>query len=57
VIVLGIAQVLLLPFAGIYGADAAILFTFSTMAHWRYRLLFNPASLEGNLAPHFELLA
>jgi O-antigen/teichoic acid export membrane protein len=41
-VVLTFAQGLLLPFAGLYGAGAAILLTFSAMAFWRYRLLFNP---------------
>ena len=44
VIVLMLAQGLLLPFSGLYGAGAAILFTFSAIALWRYKLLFNPAS-------------
>jgi O-antigen/teichoic acid export membrane protein len=44
VIVLVLAQGLLLPFAGLYGAGAAILFTFSAITFWRYKLLFNPAS-------------
>jgi O-antigen/teichoic acid export membrane protein len=45
VIVLTLAQILLLPFAGLYGAGAAILFTFSAMTLWRYKLLFSPASV------------
>jgi len=44
VIVLVLAQGLLLPFAGLYGAGAAILFTFSAITLWRYKLLFSPAS-------------
>jgi hypothetical protein len=39
-----LAQGLLLPFAGLYGAGAAILFTFSAITLWRYKLLFSPAS-------------
>ncbi|MDE5443886.1 polysaccharide biosynthesis protein [Bradyrhizobium sp. CSA207] len=35
-----IAQVSLLPFAGLHGAGAAILFTSLVIAFWRYRLLF-----------------
>jgi O-antigen/teichoic acid export membrane protein len=44
VIMLLLAQGLLLPFAGLYGAGAAILFTFSAITLWRYKLLFSPAS-------------
>ena len=44
VIVLTLAQILLLPFTGLYGAGAAILFTFSAMTLWRYKLVFSPAS-------------
>lgn len=42
-VVLTVAQGLLLPAAGLYGAGAAILLTFSAMAVWRYKLLFNPS--------------
>jgi O-antigen/teichoic acid export membrane protein len=42
-IVLTLAQGLLLPAAGLYGAGAAILLTFSAMALWRYKLLFKPS--------------
>ncbi len=38
-----LAQGLLLPIAGLYGAGAAILFTFSAIAFWRYKLLFKPS--------------
>ena len=44
VIVLTLVQILLLPFTGLYGAGAAILFTFSAMTLWRYKLVFSPAS-------------
>jgi O-antigen/teichoic acid export membrane protein len=44
VIVLMLVQGLLLPFAGLYGAGAAILLTFSAIAFWRYKLLFKPVS-------------
>jgi O-antigen/teichoic acid export membrane protein len=40
VIVLMLAQGLLLPLAGLYGAGAAILLTFSAIALWRHNLLF-----------------
>ena len=40
VVALVIAQVMLLPFAGLYGAGAAILIAFSAIAVWRHRLLF-----------------
>jgi O-antigen/teichoic acid export membrane protein len=43
VIVLTLAQGVLLPAAGLYGAGAAILFTFSVIAGWRYKLLFKPS--------------
>lgn len=43
-------QVLLLPVAGLYGTGAAIMFTFSAMALWRYWLLFNNPSTA---APSF----
>jgi O-antigen/teichoic acid export membrane protein len=42
-VVLTLAQGLLLPAAGLYGAGAAILLTFSAMAFWRYKLLFHPS--------------
>lgn len=48
VCVLIIAQVLLLPIAGLHGAGAAILITFAGVALWRYRLVFD-FSLE---SPH-----
>jgi O-antigen/teichoic acid export membrane protein len=35
-----VAQTLLLPLAGLYGAGGAILITFAGVALWRYRLLF-----------------
>ena len=38
--VLAIAQTLLLPLAGLYGAGGAILITFIGVMLWRYRLLF-----------------
>ena len=38
--VLAIAQTLLLPLAGLYGAGGAILITFVGIMLWRYRLLF-----------------
>jgi len=38
--VLVIAQLALLPFAGLHGAGAAILLTSLIMALWRYWLLF-----------------
>jgi O-antigen/teichoic acid export membrane protein len=38
--VLAIAQTLLLPLAGLYGAGGAILITFSGIMFWRFRLLF-----------------
>jgi O-antigen/teichoic acid export membrane protein len=44
VILLVLAQGLLLPLAGLYGAGAAILFTFSAITLWRCKLLFSPAS-------------
>lgn len=44
VIVLMLAQGLLLPFAGLNGAGAAILLTFSAITLWRLKLLFIPAS-------------
>jgi O-antigen/teichoic acid export membrane protein len=44
VILLLLAQGLLLPLAGLYGAGAAILLTFSAIALWRYQLLFKPTS-------------
>ena len=40
VIALMLAQGLLLPLAGLNGAGAAILLTFSAITVWRYRLLF-----------------
>jgi O-antigen/teichoic acid export membrane protein len=40
VCVLVVAQVLLLPVAGLHGAGAAILVTFAGISLWRYRLLF-----------------
>ena len=40
VVALTLAQLLLLPFAGLYGAGAAILLTFSAVTLWRYKLLF-----------------
>jgi O-antigen/teichoic acid export membrane protein len=43
-IVLVLAQVLLLPFAGLYGAGGAILMTFSGVAFWRFKILFGAAS-------------
>jgi O-antigen/teichoic acid export membrane protein len=46
VIVLALAQIVLLPFAGLYGAGAAILFTFSAMTLWRHKLLFSHPSAE-----------
>ncbi|WP_245283510.1 lipopolysaccharide biosynthesis protein [Bradyrhizobium sp. URHD0069] len=53
VIVLTIAQVLLLPISGLYGAGAAILFTFSAITLWRYKLLFSPASSGTQSRPLF----
>jgi O-antigen/teichoic acid export membrane protein len=44
VIVLLLAQAVFLPLAGLYGAGAAILFTFLSISLWRYRLLFRSAS-------------
>jgi O-antigen/teichoic acid export membrane protein len=38
--VLVIAQVILLPVAGLHGAGGAILITFAGISLWRYRLLF-----------------
>jgi O-antigen/teichoic acid export membrane protein len=38
--VLAIAQTILLPLAGLYGAGGAILITFGGIMLWRYRLLF-----------------
>jgi O-antigen/teichoic acid export membrane protein len=38
--VLAVAQTLLLPLAGLYGAGGAILITFLGVMLWRYRLLF-----------------
>lgn len=43
VAVLVLAQILLLPLAGLYGAGGAIFFTFAAMALWRYRLIFATA--------------
>jgi|GEM_PF-2566749 len=43
VCVLVVAQILLLPMAGLYGAGGAILITFAGIALWRYRLLFGPS--------------
>ena len=40
VVALTLAQLLLLPFAGLYGAGAAILLAFSAVTLWRYKLLF-----------------
>jgi O-antigen/teichoic acid export membrane protein len=40
VVALTLAQLLLLPFAGLYGVGAAILLTFSAVTLWRYKLLF-----------------
>jgi O-antigen/teichoic acid export membrane protein len=48
VCVLVVAQVLLLPVAGLHGAGGAILITFAGISLWRYRLLFG-FSLE---SPH-----
>jgi O-antigen/teichoic acid export membrane protein len=45
VIALMLTQLLLLPLAGLYGAGAAILFTFSAMTFWRYKLLFSRSSI------------
>jgi O-antigen/teichoic acid export membrane protein len=38
---LSIAQLILLPIAGLLGAGAAILITFGGIARWRYKLLFS----------------
>jgi O-antigen/teichoic acid export membrane protein len=51
VCVLVVAQIILLPLAGLHGAGGAILITFVGIAIWRYRLLFgsslaNPASRQ-----------
>jgi len=43
-LVLVLAQGVLLPLAGLYGAGAAIVFTFSAITLWRYKLLFRPTS-------------
>jgi O-antigen/teichoic acid export membrane protein len=48
---LTLAQALLLPVAGLYGAGAAILFTFSAMALWRYRLLFSTSTVATPYCP------
>lgn len=44
-----LAQAALLPLAGLYGAGAAILLTFSAITLWRHRLLFgdSPAAING----------
>jgi O-antigen/teichoic acid export membrane protein len=42
--VLAIAQTILLPLAGLYGAGGAILITFVGITLWRYRLLFGFSS-------------
>ena len=57
VIVLTAAQILLLPFAGLDGAGAAILLTFSAMTLWRYKLLFNPSWSERDPVASFRSLA
>jgi O-antigen/teichoic acid export membrane protein len=51
VIVLMLAQVLLLPLAGLQGAGAAILLTFSAIALWRCKLLFKSASKRRRSEP------
>jgi O-antigen/teichoic acid export membrane protein len=45
-IVLALAQSLLLPFTGLYGAGGAILLTFSGVALWRFMIVFRGPSLK-----------
>jgi O-antigen/teichoic acid export membrane protein len=49
-----LCQVVLLPFAGLYGAGAAILIAFAALALWRHLLLFGTSALAAASGKHRE---